>query len=74
VAVDSGLQLVIEDNGRGFDRTTIEPGRNGLSNMQRRLEAIGGTFELTAQPGCGTRIRLRLELPNLARTTPHHPD
>jgi signal transduction histidine kinase/ligand-binding sensor domain-containing protein len=36
----------IEDNGNGFDRSKIKAASNGLRNMQRRIEAIGGGFIL----------------------------
>ena len=55
--------LALEDNGRGFDTATPRAGGNGLRNMRRRLEEMGGTFELESQPGTGTRIRLTLPLP-----------
>jgi signal transduction histidine kinase len=35
----------IKDNGKGFDPETTEKG-NGLKNMQKRIEEIGGEFSL----------------------------
>lgn len=42
---DSNLAVVISDDGLGFDPAKINLG-NGLRNMQKRTEEIGGTFQL----------------------------
>jgi len=61
-----GFMLLVADNGRGFqlasqeehtpDGTRIGAG-NGLSNMKKRLEEIGGGCEWNTGPGEGTRIQ-----------------
>ncbi len=65
-----GFVLLVADNGQGFDRdartrgdsTKAETARfargNGLGNMQRRLEEIGGRCDWETAPGEGTRVRL----------------
>lgn len=54
--------VLIEDDGIGFDtdQTTlpIEGEHIGLSAMQQRMEAIGGTLEIESEPGEGTRISI----------------
>jgi signal transduction histidine kinase/ligand-binding sensor domain-containing protein len=55
------FELSVEDNGRG-----LEPGAtktkdrfasgNGLKNMVRRLETIGGRCDIRSQPGQGTKV------------------
>ena len=59
---DSELQVSIEDNGRGFGPDSVRQFGNGLDNMKKRMEEIGGAFEMTTAPGAGTAIRLRLSL------------
>jgi len=49
---------VIADNGCGFDVDGVGGEGNGLPNMRRRLEDIGGRLEITSQPGKGTTVRL----------------
>lgn len=57
------LQLIVEDNGRGFD--TNAPKRRhekigqgfGLVSMHERVEAAGGFFSLRSRPGNGTRVK-----------------
>ena len=55
------LEISVEDNGGGFNPAVISQG-NGLGNQQVRLKRIGGTVELTSQPGGGTRIVFRVKL------------
>jgi signal transduction histidine kinase len=53
------LHVIIEDNGCGFDKPLVVSG-NGLSNMRRRLEKIGGHFEIDRLPAAGTVCRISL--------------
>ena len=52
--------LEIEDNGRGvagLDETTAQS-RNGLRNMRKRMEDIGGSFSIGRALETGTLVRL----------------
>jgi ligand-binding sensor domain-containing protein/signal transduction histidine kinase len=51
--------LEIEDNGRGVPANAAEKGRSGLKNMRKRLDDVGGRFELEPRPQGGTVVRLR---------------
>src|SRR6478735_1940900 len=52
------LDLVVEDNGHGFDTTTPGVlGHQGMANMRSRMEAIGATFEVISD-ATGTRVRV----------------
>ncbi|HWY31233.1 MAG TPA: ATP-binding protein, partial [Candidatus Acidoferrum sp.] len=55
-----GLIIVIADNGRGFDPDSVSPESNGLQNMRRRMEEIGGRLEVNSRPGHGTKVILKL--------------
>ena len=44
---DNKTKILISDNGQGFNLETIEKG-NGLNNMQKRIEDIGGVFSITS--------------------------
>lgn len=59
----AGVQVIIEDNGQGFDveKTLNEAPGRGLSNQQRRAQAIDGTVAWTSGP-TGTRFTLWLPL------------
>jgi ligand-binding sensor domain-containing protein/signal transduction histidine kinase len=50
--------LEIEDNGRGIAPADEKKGRNGLRNMRKRMEDIGGKFEMTSGSEGGTKVRL----------------
>ncbi|NOS68302.1 MAG: histidine kinase, partial [Verrucomicrobia bacterium] len=58
-AVES-LEVVIQDNGAGFDPANSQSVRegNGLGNMRRRAEAVGGKLVMQTTPGQGTTVRL----------------
>ncbi len=51
-----GLELVVQDEGCGFD-TDTRSGRLGLGIMAERAESIHARFELDSKPGEGTRVR-----------------
>ncbi|MBX7221468.1 MAG: hypothetical protein K1Y36_16075 [Blastocatellia bacterium] len=53
------LELLIKDNGQGFDLETERDG-NGLMTMQKRAAAIGGTLAIESREGQGTTVRLRV--------------
>ncbi|AMQ55798.1 tetratricopeptide repeat-containing sensor histidine kinase [Algoriphagus sanaruensis] len=53
-----GFQIEISDDGKGFEESAINPG-NGLYNMRKRAEELGGLLELNSNPGKGTQITLR---------------
>lgn len=57
--LEKQLKIIIQDNGLGFDEATIEKG-NGLKNMQKRIEEIGGEFHLSSSNE-GTRIEVLIK-------------
>ena len=60
------LNVVIEDDGAGFDATghTTDsgPGGWGLVTMHERMEMIGGTLEIESKPDAGTSVIARVPL------------
>jgi PAS domain S-box-containing protein len=51
------IELRIEDNGLGFD-PSVRTGKSlGLNSMDYRARTIKGRFEITSEPGKGTRVR-----------------
>ncbi len=69
LALNDGRQLVITiaDDGCGFDPGQASGagrvfGGNGLANMRKRMDEIGGTLEIASAPGGGTIMTLRARL------------
>jgi signal transduction histidine kinase/ligand-binding sensor domain-containing protein len=60
---EDSVGMVIEDNGRGFADAPDGPGADGLQNMRRRMQGIGGSFQIESRPGAGTRIVFSCPLP-----------
>ncbi len=56
------LQMLIRDNGKGFDTETVKRG-NGLKNMQKRAQEIKGHLSIVSAPLAGTEIKLMCPLP-----------
>jgi signal transduction histidine kinase/ligand-binding sensor domain-containing protein len=54
--------LEIEDNGHGLPKGAADKGRNGLRNMRKRLEDIGGEFSIGPGVEGGTRVCLTAPL------------
>ena len=50
------IDIVVRDDGVGFDPNLALPGRHGLTGMRYRIASLGGTMSLTAKPGAGTTI------------------
>lgn len=55
----AGLEVVIRDDGRGFDSSQAARGR-GLRSLRQRVDALHGQLTLSSQPGAGTEVRLWL--------------
>jgi signal transduction histidine kinase len=72
---ESGFSAAIEDNGVGFNPAAAGPatagkdplriaGGNGLANIRKRLESIGGNCQVDSAPGKGTRIQFIVRVKN----------
>ena len=54
----SHVQLMVHDNGIGFNPTVVKPGL-GLSSMKKRAELIGADFKVESSEGIGTTITIK---------------
>jgi two-component system, NarL family, sensor histidine kinase UhpB len=59
--VSHHLQLVVSDNGKGFDEATIKAG-NGLRNLRERAKESGGSLTIKSEIGKGTEVMLMLPI------------
>lgn len=60
---DHRLEIAIADDGCGFEWNAIRR-RNGLANLQARLEALSGQCQIASKPGSGTTVKFIVPLPN----------
>jgi signal transduction histidine kinase len=67
---DTDVELVVRDDGIGFDTMHHEARRDrmvvlGLLGMRERATAAGGTLTVKSAPGSGTEITARIPVPTL---------
>lgn len=61
---NNNIELVIEDNGKGFIMENIESKKTlGLLGMKERITLLGGSYQINSLPGEGTIIIINLPLP-----------
>jgi len=61
---DHRYSITITDDGKGFDVAATQLKGNGLKNMQKRMESVGGKIEIESQPEKGTVVNLTGEVYN----------
>jgi signal transduction histidine kinase len=69
------VEVLIRDNGWGFDPTTLTPGV-GLSSIGGRVGQFGGSWAITGAPGQGATLRAEFPLagPDTSATLPGESD
>lgn len=50
------LEVIVTDNGHGFEPGTTDRFSNGLVNMRDRMAGIGGSCHIESHPGAGCRV------------------
>lgn len=55
------LNVIVEDNGVGFDAAQVSEGM-GLGNIRQRAEEIGGVIHFDTRPGRGTSVSIDIPL------------
>jgi PAS domain S-box-containing protein len=71
------IMLRIEDNGKGFDVSSLKHRKNGnrpmgLKNMEGRVRLQNGKLRVRSKPGVGTRILAELPFTRENKTPEHH--
>ncbi len=67
---EKNLELVITDDGKGFNTNETETG-NGLGTMALRTKNIKGNFELQSAAGKGTQIKIIIPIPHFREKVKH---
>lgn len=58
---NKNIILSIEDNGGGFNRNEITPGK-GLLNIEKNTSEMSGECSIDSSPGTGTKIKITFPL------------
>lgn len=58
---NNSLQLLVKDDGQGFDPLMVKKG-NGLKNLDERSSAAGGSLTFTTASGKGTSVKLEVPI------------
>lgn len=53
---DHHYRLAVSDNGIGIKTGFVQGNGNGMNNMRRRIEAVGGQMQVESAPGKGTSM------------------
>ena len=65
--VGGGVRIRIQDDGRGFDPSTVPDGHLGLQGMRARADRLGADFSCTSRPDEGTTVEVTVGAADLAR-------
>ena len=58
VTDETGYQLLVKDNGQGYDPAAMAREGNGLRNMQARATQLGAELRIVAAPNAGAEVRM----------------
>ncbi len=61
-----GVRLIVADDGKGFDPSSVADDHLGLAGMRTRAERIGARFECRSAPGQGTIVEILVEIDAIA--------
>lgn len=57
------LNVVVEDNGKGFDKDIADTGKGaGLANIRSRVDYLKGQLDIHAEPGKGTLVNIEFNI------------
>ena len=62
-AAGHGVELVVRDDGKGFEMATTAAGFGTEESIRARLVEAGGRATISSEPGLGTRVALWGPLP-----------
>jgi two-component system sensor histidine kinase DegS len=57
---DANLEIVVEDDGRGFEPSDVADRGLGLIGMRERAALLSGRIAFESGSGVGTRVDVRL--------------
>ena len=51
IEMQQHMTILIKDNGKGFDQEKVRLFGNGLKNIQKRMQSVGGHADITSNNG-----------------------
>ena len=57
------INVVVKDNGKGFDTENIREGSFGIIGMKERIDLLKGTIKISSVIGKGTTVLMKIPLP-----------
>lgn len=58
----SQLSMTVRDYGKGFEEEKVKKFSDGLNNMKKRMEDVGGACEIVSGEGKGTKVSVSIPL------------
>lgn len=58
IEINNSLKILVSDNGKGIDKDNLRQFGNGLKNIAKRMDSIGGTFDIRNENGTITTLEL----------------
>ena len=62
VSTPEAVNLLVEDDGQGFDPSRVPEDRHGIVGMRERVEMLGGVLRVESGPEGGTHVEARVPL------------
>jgi signal transduction histidine kinase len=59
---DAILELLVRDDGCGFDQNGVSDNGLGLNQMRERVNAVGGTLQIESRTGSGTSVTAQIPI------------
>lgn len=59
---NQNLLVTIQDDGVGFDASSIPSGHYGILGIKERVRLVNGSFEIQSTRGRGTTLRIEIPL------------
>ena len=68
-AIENAVQISVQDDGKGFNPLNLNHHKNdrggfGLFSVRERAEMLGGRIEIQSAPGCGTKVKISVPIPD----------
>ena len=59
---ENNIQLMLQDDGKGFEFDNVKSKGIGLKNIQKRTELIGGNYKMESQHNEGTKLTIEIPM------------